>query len=187
MKTVSKVLALILAIAMIACVMAACGGSKQEEPADNGVDITQATENNSDDSNTTAVPGKSDTWGEITVFVPDSMNMKGGNGAYDPDDTKTLWLYDNANAANYIKVSIVDSEDNAKLNVESTKEFNSESSPTDIEINAGDKTWIGVTYDYSGTPCITAYCVSGDKVYFIMEAGYAYGDSTLTAVLASLS
>lgn len=176
MKYLSKALALILAIAMLASVMVACGEKKDDAKAGAGLDTAEP-----------AVAGSEQTWKELTVFVPDSMNFKGGDGTFDPDDPKTAWLTDKEKATNYIKVSIVDSEDNAKNNVETTKEMNKSYNPVDSSVKINDSAeWKGITYNASGTDCTMLYCTAGDKVYFVMAGGYKDNDDTLLEVLKSL-
>ncbi len=180
MKTISKILALILAVAMLATVMVACGGKMDESKEAN----TATSEIGGADAPTVA--GSEQTWGELTVFVPDSMTMEGGNGTYDPDDPKTLWLKDKEKLTNYIKVMIIDSEDNAKNNLETTKEMNEKYNPSDIKVTAGDHEWTGISYTASGYDCVMLYSVVGEKVYSTMSAGYASDGDVLKAVLSSL-
>lgn len=176
MKYFSKVLALILAIAMLATFMVACGGKKDDDKSGAGADTAEP-----------AVTGAEQTWGELTVFVPDSMDFKGGDGTFDPDDPKTAWLTDKEKATNYIKVSIVDSEDNAKSNIETTREMNKSYNPVDSSVKINDTAeWTGITYNASGTDCTMLYSVAGDKVYFVMAGGYKDNDDTLLEVLKSL-
>lgn len=179
MQKISKLLALLLAIAMLAAVIAACGEKKDDSKSD---------ASGSTEETASAVAGKEQTWGEITVFVPDSMKMQGGNGAYDPDDKKTLWLHSNEAGTNYIEVTIVDSEDNAKTNLEGTKTMSAEYKPADLSYvsPATNQTWTGVEYDALGYHCVSAYTVAGDKVYYIMSAGYTLDAGELPAVLDSL-
>lgn len=176
MKYFSKVLALILAIAMLATFMVACGGKKGDDKSGAGADTAEP-----------AVTGAEQAWGELTVFVPDSMDFKGGDGTFDPDDPKTAWLTDKEKATNYIKVSIVDSEDNAKRNIETTREMNKSYNPVDSSVKINDTAeWTGITYNASGTDCTMLYSVAGDKVYFVMAGGYKDNDDTLLEVLKSL-
>lgn len=178
MQKISKLLALILAVAMLATLMVACGDKKSDDKSDNSASETDAP----------AVAGAEQTWGEITVFVPDTMKMTGGNGAYDPDDQKTLWLHSNEAGTKYIEVTIVDSEDNAKTNLEGTKTMSKEYSPVDLSYvsPATNQTWNGVEYDALGYHCVSVYTVAGDKVYYIMSAGYTIDSGELPAVLDSL-
>lgn len=175
MRNVSKILALILAIAMLASVMVACGDDKKDGSAADSA------------ANEPSVPGEKQTWGEITVFVPDSMTMEGGDGTFDPEDPKTVWLHDKENSMNYIKVTILDSEDNAKSNIETSKEINKEYNPFDVSVNFNDIfKWEGVAYNAEGTDCCALYCNTGSKVYYVMAGGYKENDKTMMEVLKSL-
>lgn len=183
MKQFSKLLALLLAVVMLAALTAACGDKK-----DDGKSDTTSSDMASGSASEIAdvVEGESRTWGDLTVFVPSSMEMKGGDGTFDPDDPKTLWLYDKEKATNYIKVTIVDSEDNAKNNIDTTKSMNDSYGPEDVTVSAGGE-WTGVAYDASGTPYASLYSVAGDKVYFIMMGGFKYDSKEVKSVLGSLN
>lgn len=186
MKRISKILALILALLMLVSVMAACGDKKDDPKSDSkSGDTSKAADTDDDDDDEPSVAGSEQSWGEITVFVPDSMNMQGGNGSFDPDDPKTVWLYDNDKATNYIEVTILDSEDNAKSNVEMSKDVNTTYSPEEIAFTAGGE-WNGIAYDAHDIPCTVAYTVIGDKVYYILAAGHEYDSDVMKAVLSSL-
>ena len=81
MKTMMKVFAMMLALILTVSLFAACGGSDSKTTAD----ATEAAAESGAEAQTT-------TWGEITLVVPDGMHMIGGNGTFDPDDVKTLWI-----------------------------------------------------------------------------------------------
>ncbi len=176
MKKATQFLALILSVAMLMTFMAACGGKK--EASDTKTETQAETQ--------AATAGEVQTWGELSVFVPESMEMKGGDGTFAPDDPKVLWLYNKEKATDYIKVSIVDSEDNAKSNVDTTKSINEQYNPEDAAVTVGNTEWKGVAYDVNGIPVFSLYAVAGDKVYFIMSAGYKYDSEIITTVLDSL-
>ena len=176
MKKIPRILALILAAVMLASLTAACGGDKKAED--------DAVENLTDDRD--SATGSTQTWGEITVFVPDSMNMKGGDGTYEPNDPKTLWLYDNELPTKYIKVMIIDSVDDAQNSVNTTKSINEEYKPTDVVLTLDGQSWKGVTYTAVGTDCSSLYSVINAKVYFVMIGGYKYDGAIVQSILSSL-
>ena len=177
MKKLSKVLALFLAVAMLASFMVACGGKKDEGKSDSA---SQAEDTNK-------VAGSEQTWGDITVFVPDTMDFKGGDGTFNPEDPKTVWLTAKDKPTDYIKVTIVKSEDDAKNNINTTKEINKDYNPVDSSVKINDAIeWKGITYNAGGTDCCMLYTVAGDKVYFVMDGGYKDNDDTLLEVLKSL-
>lgn len=180
MKKMYKLFALLLAVAMLVSVMASCGENKDEAKSDT---TSTAADEGSGDS---GVAGSEQTWGNLTVFVPDTMDFKGGDGTFDPDDKNTAWLNGKEKATDYIKVTILDSEDNAKSNVDTTKSMNESYKPTDVKLSLSNGDWTGVYYSASGTDCIAMYSVIGGKVYYTMSAGFKESDETLKAVVESL-
>jgi len=184
MKKMYKVLALVLALMMLVSVLAACGEKKDDSKSSDTA--SQADNGDNGGSGSGEVAGAEQTWGNLTVFVPDTMDFKGGDGTYDPDDENTAWLYNKAKATDYIKLRLVESEEIAKDSVDTTKEFNQSYDPTDVTIGLDNSQWEGVTYNASGTTCLTAYATIGGKVYIVMEAGFETDDEALYAVLNSL-
>lgn len=200
MKQLSRVLALILAVAMLAAVTAACGEKKDGDKADaenetaaaTSAEITQSATENAPtekvtDKPTESVPvtGAEQSWGELSVYVPDSMNMQGGNGTLDPEDEQTLWMYNNDNSADYIEVTTKYDEAGAKNNIEMSKSVNETYHPEDVSFTAGSE-WNGITYDAHGIPCTVLYGAAGEKVYYVMIAGYTYDSDVVRSVLGSL-
>lgn len=200
MKQISKLLALILALLMLVSALAACGEKKDETGSDTKSDeteaVSEATEAPSEEKTeavteaaTEAAPapvvGEEQTWGEITVSVPDSMDMQGGSFG-NSEDLKSTTLNDKDNAANYIIVTIVDSEESARSNVEMSKSVNETYHPEDISFTAGGGSWEGITYDAHGIVCTNAFAVIGDKVFSVLAAGHAYDSDVMQMVLGSL-
>lgn len=174
MKHVTKLLALILAIMMIASVTAACGEKSDKS-------------NDSSAGSADKVPGEVQTWGEITVFVPDTMTLEGGDGTLDPDDQKTVWLKGKEKATDYIMITTRYDEAGAKNNIDTTKEMNQEYNPVDVSVSFNDIfIWNGVSYTSFGIDCTSLYSVSDDKVYYLMAGGFTENDDTMMEVLRSL-
>ena len=182
MKRIFGMIALLLAAMMVMTLTAACGTEKKDEGSAQTAS-TQAAQDNAQDN---AVKGAEQTWGEITIFVPDSMNMQGGDGSVDPDDQKTVWLTDKDNAYSYIKVMIYDSADDVKVSIDTTKEINKEYNPEDVKMTVGGTEWNGVAYVAMNTDCSSLYATVGDKVYFLMIGGQKYDSDIVKAILASL-
>lgn len=173
MKMMTRISALMLALLMAVVLLAACG-----DKADTPSTRPESTEL-VDTSDLT-------TWGEISVYVPENMHLVGGNGAIDPEDPKTLWLYDNDNAMLYIKISIIDSEESGEDNVELTRSVNEEYNPVDVVETNLSGTWKGVSYDYNGTPCTTCYGTVEGKVFMILTYGYDFTESSTLSTILSL-
>ena len=177
MKRFSQTVSIILAAVMLLSVLAACSGSSGGAGQKDSAQSTEAP----------AIGGETQTWGEITVTVPADMRMQGGDGTFDPDDQKTLWLYDTASSMKYMKVTIVDSEDSAASDIGISKSVNEDYSPVDVTLSAGGE-WKGISYDANGTPCCSMYATIGDKVFYVMMAGegYAYDSEKVKSILSSL-
>lgn len=151
------------------------GSTSDATQADNG-----GSDNGGSDNDT------EQTWGEITVEVPASMNLQGGNGTYDPDDQKTVWLYSNDDPSNYITVTIVDSEDDALNNIETTKSVNESYQPANVTVEIEDTEWNGISYNAHDIPCYSVYATVGGKVFFVRSAGYESHNPEMLTVLGSL-
>ena len=167
MKKLIKITAVVMAMLICCAVFAACGDSKG---GDSG----------SDSGN--SVAGETQTWGNITVLVPDGMTLKGGN-VLDEKDPDVVNISKKDNATNYILITISDDEEGAKSGLDSTKDANKGSKETTFE--AGKK-WTAVTYEYSGSPAFQAYAEFDGRYAVIQSFGFATDDETTTAVLSSL-
>ena len=155
----------IISIAVIAMVgvagLSACGGSEGGS----------------------SVSGQEQTWGNIKVFVPDGMTIKGGT-AIDSENKDALSLTKADEPMSYINVSVVDAE-SAASNIQMTKDTNHGSDISDLK--AGDTTWSGVTYTFGEKECLQLSATIGDTTFMVMSYGYAHDDEMYTTILGSLS
>ena len=141
-------LILMLAVLMVVSI-AACG----KNDAASGSDTSSgASSGDAGDSGNVAVQGKTETWGNITVAVPEGMNLKGGN-ALDENNPDVVNISEANNAMHYFLITVVDTEEQAASDIDSTREFNEGSQ--DVTVDAGVQ-WKGVQYDYSGSPATPA-------------------------------
>lgn len=155
MKKIKNIILSVLLVTVLVCSLAACG-------------------NDSD-----SVKGKTMTWGNMTVFVPDGMTLTGGS-ITDSSDPNTLWLKVDNKPTNYFLISVRE-EESAKLDIESTKEFNGGDDITAYSVKGTE--WNGVTYDYNGEPCVQMY----GNGFEIMSFGFAYDSDVTAAIAASLA
>lgn len=186
MKKFTKILALILAIAMLAAVTVACGGKKESDTAQ--VDSNQAENGQADNGSgdSSSIKGEEQTWGEITVFVPEDMELNGGDMA-DKENKKAARLLAKDDAMKYINITVYEDDSNPKSNIDMTKSMNKEYNPADVSYEKDGVTWTGVEYDSYGLHCVTVYATVGSKVFYSMSAGYELkDDSNLPTVLGSL-
>ena len=185
MKIFTKILALILAVMMLAAAMVACGDKKDDSKKDD-TKTDSASQTEGGDSGNTA-DGEEQTWGEITVFVPADMELNGGDLA-DKENKKAVRLLAKDDAMKYINITVYDDDSSPKSNLDMTKSMNEEYNPADVEYETNGGKWTGLEYDSYGLHCMSMYAPVGDKVYYVMCAGYDLKDNNgnLPAVLASL-
>ena len=173
---------LMLAVLMVVTV-AACG---KDEPAASGASSNASSGASSDAasdvSSNVAVQGKTETWGNITVAVPEGMTFKGGN-ALDEEDPNVVTLQKEDNAFNYYLITVVADEEQAKNDIGMSKEVNEGSQ--DVSVSAGAQ-WTGVTYEYSGTPVFHIYGMVDGKAVEVQSYGFAADADSTKAVLGSL-
>ncbi|MBQ7505081.1 MAG: hypothetical protein IJT79_07180 [Ruminococcus sp.] len=168
MKTFIKITAVVMALLLCCAAFASCGGD------------SKGGDSGSDSGN--SVAGETQTWGNITVLVPDGMTLKGGS-ILDEKDPDVVNISKKDNATNYFLITINDTEDGAKSGLDSTKDANKDSKETTFE--AGKK-WTAVTYEYSGSPAFQAYAEFDGRYAVVQSFGFASDDDTTTAVISSL-
>ncbi len=174
MKKFTKIAAIVMALLLCCAAFASCGGDNGSSDSKGGDTSSAAAD--------TSVSGKTETWGNITVLVPDDMTLKGGN-ILDEKNPDVVNISKKDNATNYILITINDSEDGAKSGVKSTKEANKGSK--DVEFEAGEE-WEGVSYEYSGSPAFQAYAEFDGRYAVAQSFGFATDDDVTKAVLSSL-
>ena len=186
-----KLLSLLLAL-MLMLALCACGGQAEpqeaetaettepaetaetEEPAGEPAEAETAAEG----LDVPDVAGAEETWGNISVLVPDGMVLNGGS-LIDKEDPNTLWVQDPDSMTPYFLISLY-SEENAASSIETTKELNDGQDITPFALNGVE--WTGVDYDSGGLPC---FQVMGGG-FLVSGAGYGLDDDAALAVLASL-
>ena len=90
MKTFIKITAVVMAMLICCAAFVSCGGG----------DTKGSDANGGDAGNAASVSGKTQTWGNITVLVPDDMNFKGGS-MLDEKDPNVVNISKKDNATNY--------------------------------------------------------------------------------------
>ena len=95
MKKLTKILALALMMALVVTVFAACGDKKEgAETADNAGEAASAK-------------GETQTWGNITIFVPDDYKLTGGD-MFDAENPDKLTLNTKSDSSfEYVMVSLI--------------------------------------------------------------------------------
>lgn len=180
---------LILALAMLmALSVAACGEEKssgsdtkdkasQSDSDDKGSDTAESSQEEEND-----VAGEKQTWGNITVLVPEDMTLTGGN-ALDENNPDVLNIAKKDNALNYFLITIVDTEEDASSGLETTRSINE--GCKDVSFDAGSQ-WTGVTYEYSGTPVYQIYGAVGSRFAVVQSYGFDPESDISKAILNSI-
>lgn len=163
-----KLLALLLAVIMIFS-FAACG----EGEGDN-----QQPE----------VKGEQQSWGQISVFVPEGYVLNGGSitGVDDDDPTQCAIQPETTSMYDYFWI-IAKDEATVLTDIETTKSMND---AKDITVDAGGNTWTGCHYvyeAYSGNiDCGAVYCTVDGVTYLVNFCGHAPDSPELITVLSSI-
>lgn len=124
------------------------------------------------------------TYGNLTVFVPDSMTLSGGS-ASDPSDLNVLWLAPKDGAAKFFQVSILADAETAKANVDRLKETNANAEDVEV-MTFGERDWTGITYQAENNPCFDLYSDNGETVVEVLCYGYGMTDAETGAILESI-
>ena len=183
MHRMTKLLALTLALVLIASCFAACG-SKSSAPASG--DNAAANDNGPASANTEAPAAPAadvQSWGNISLAVPEGYTLKGGS-LFDEEDPDQLTI--SGQGLDYFQVSIVESEEDAKDNLDMTKSLNEELKPEDVTVTANGVTWTGVYYNSYGYDCFQVYAKLNGKIVQVNGCGCKQDSSLANAVLSSI-
>ncbi|MBR6916982.1 MAG: hypothetical protein IKN38_02240 [Clostridia bacterium] len=172
MKKLTKILALALMMALVVTVFAACGDKKEgAETADNAGEAASAK-------------GETQTWGNITIFVPDDYKLTGGD-MFDAENPDKLTLNTKSDSSfEYVMVSANFTEDNAVMSLDTTRELNE--GCEDVEITAGANKWTGVAYNSLGVDCVALYAQIGEGYVVLNSSGMGKDNASLKAILESI-
>lgn len=168
MKKHSVLAHVFLAVVLLLCIAACDGGDR--EPA--------------------MPKGSLQTWGEISVFVPEGYALHGGAiVGSKTDDVKQCSIQpEKPNSYDYYWI-ISTTAEKAVENIATTKEVNA---ADDITVKANGTEWKGCHYLYKplsgrAVDCGSIYRTDGDIVYQVNFAGHAPDSVEMTAVLASIT
>ena len=123
------------------------------------------------------------TWGNITLAVPEGYELHGGS-MLDEKDPNGLFLQMTGQATNYFSINVVDNDDIAENSIETTRDVNS---ADDASVTVGSTEWKGVAYNSSGVDCFHMYGKVGGKTVLVMCAGNSYQSDVAKGVLESIT
>ncbi|MBQ7715276.1 MAG: hypothetical protein IJT70_05340 [Clostridia bacterium] len=169
MKKILKIFAVVMVLALVVTVFAACGDKKEGTDEDGSADDAK---------------GATQTWGNITIFVPEGYTLNGGD-MFDKEDPDKLTLNKEGSSYDYVMVSANFTEDEATTSIDTTKSFND--GCEDVEITAGANTWKGVAYNASGVDCISLYAQIGEGYVVLSSGGMSKDDATFKTILGSIT
>ncbi len=161
MKKTLKVTAFVMALMLVIAAFASCGGG----------------------GDSASVSGKTETWGNITVLVPDGMKLTGGN-ILDKKNPDVVNIAKEDKATNYFLITISDDENSAKSGIDSTRSMNKGCEDITLEFDNGK--WEGVAYDYSGMEVFQIYGKVGGRIAVVQSYGFGSDSETTKAILNSL-
>lgn len=128
------------------------------------------------------IAGKQETWGNLTVFVPEDMYLTGGS-VTEPEDPDTLWIQENNDQFKYFIVSVVDAEQ-LEGDIKMSVEINDGETPEPFELNG--TTWHGMTYTFNEKPGFQVGAEIDGVTYEVSSFSYALDDAHTTAILKSI-
>ena len=133
-----------------------------------------------------AVPGETQEWGKLSVFVPDGSSLVGGS-LIDAEDPYSAWILLDSDNMHYYLIGVADGRETAAANLAATQEVNEANGGEGaFTIEAGGVTWTGYAYKYSGADCFQLYGDVGGKWVTVSAAYHAYDSAETKAILGSI-
>lgn len=178
MKQFVKIFALMMALALVIGILAACGDKKGGDTTGTGEGTAAETEKAGGEAK-----GETQTWGRYTVLIPDGYVLKGGD-VFDEENTKAFNINNKDSSLTYFMFNTYD-EDSCKSSIDTTKDMNEGAS--DVSVVYNGVTWTGVAYESIGIACFSMYADFGNGDFVLLSAaGNAYDSDTTSAILSSL-
>ena len=177
MKRLHQILSLAIAFLLTAG-MAACSSAETKPDG-------EKTEEKTGENAASAAKGAEETVGNFKLIVPDGWRAEKGS-LIDKADENAFALFTSSDAMKQIRVS-VNTEEIAAANVEMTRERNEDYLPHDVTLEAGGKTFRGVSYSYSSKDdCFQIYALFGEKAVVVQGSFCACNSELIQGILASL-
>ena len=177
MKKFFKLAAVLMTLALVVGMFAACGGGSTVSGDTGAAGTPDAPDAPA------SVAGSTEEHGYYTVLVPEGYTLVHEDvfGDNNPDSF-TINLEDSS--FTYFMFSMYDA-DNAQSSIEITKEMND--GAEDVSVEYGGVTWTGVAYNSLGIDCFSLYGAYGENYVLVSGAGNAYDSEITSAVLGSLT
>lgn len=130
--------------------------------------------------------GTVETWGVITVLIPEGMSLKGGS-LLDSESKNDATIMGAANDySEYFMISVKDSEDTVKDSIDMTREINDDVKIDDVTETLDGVEWKGITYESLGIRVYVVYAEIGGQFVQVTGTGHTYDDATSVAILKSV-
>lgn len=130
------------------------------------------------------VKGTTETWGNITILVPEKMKIVGGD-LFDDQNPDALTVEYENDAFKYVIVSIND-EESIDMGLDSTREWNSDEEFHDLTLNLPNGIWDGFWYTSFSTKCVGLKGRLSNGYVQISAAGIDPDSKLLEAILGSI-
>lgn len=165
-KIMKKAVALGAALALTVCGMAGCGSAGSAGGSADGGDAA----------------GRQETWGNLSVLVPEDMYLTGGS-VTDEQDPDSLWLQDAHDQFKYYVVTVVDGE---QLETDIKQSVAINEGETKDGFKVGGNSWHGMTYTFNDKPGFQVGAEIGGVTYEVSCYGYDLESDRSQSILASV-
>ena len=171
MKKIIKAACFALILVMMFSVLASCSGNGGAE--ESGVETSENT------------VGKTETWGNIKVYVPAGSKLIGGS-LVDGADQNSLSI-SSADGKEYYIVTVLTDDEKAKDSIASTKEKNPEETPEEVTLDVDGTVWSGIAYKHAdSSESFQVWAKAGNKIVLVGADHHAYDSDEAKEVLGSI-
>ncbi|MBQ7669800.1 MAG: hypothetical protein IJS45_03655 [Clostridia bacterium] len=169
MKKFIKTVCFIFILALMLTAFAACERNVQ---------------GNGDDTSADAV-GKTETWGNISVYVPAGCKLIGGS-LVDGADPDSLSIKSD-DGKNYYIVTVLTDEAKARDSIAATKEKNPGETPEEVTLDVDGTVWSGIAYKHAdSSDSFQMWAKTGNKTVLVGADRHAYDSDETREVLGSI-
>ena len=168
----SKTMALlIVSVLSLTICLSGCGSSGDSNGTNGG--------------NTPKVAGETQTWGNLTVLVPEGMKLVGGD-LLDENNQDALIIQANDDPLKFVSISIKD-EETIDMGLEMTREMNTDCPITDItDLKLANGTFTGFSYVSYDITCVQLKGDLGGKFLQVGSNNFESNDEVFQGIIGSV-